>query len=1447
MDPDGGGVSRESKPSEFELERLAPRTEIDMLSTNLAGENISLADGSLSFSVTDISVPTNMGVPVEITRSYNRLSGKNEKQASAFSDWELSLPRITATAIKGDHRWTPNYNTSTACLDALNPGPIAAARGQVVEQHEYWNGAELIIPGQGGGKLMYGNPASNINANSQYQTTDHMLIDCASDSNGEYFVVRTPNGLTYTLKQRRIIKGVPLIRSNKSAQRNKIFYLVSEIKDRFNNRLTYHYQGNGLLSNVRYIPASSGIAEELLYITYVGERISQVNSFGRRWQYQYQGQNLYKVILPDNRFWLYDFPTFSNFAPQIVPRIGSDIASEFCQYQVLGQSVSAPARITHPYGTVVDFYYALQVNGRTEVPASEMNQDLNKAPTYNVNICYGNLAITKKRLTLPNGTTYNWKYEYSNNKGHWNLKNWNRIKWRSDPNAYKSFSHSSAATYGSNKSSACNAMFECSTIPSDLGYEKFDLRVLKITEPTGDFTQHYISKRWDETDGKVVATQWKNSNGDVLKTVKKHYTASAIYGNPQMHDGIYTTNLMTISQKALLTRSEIIENTDSYSIEYDDFNVYGKPQKIIESNSLPNSTSKYTRQLYQHDTNNWILNQPTITEIGVNGYSYTRVNENSYYSGTHTHYASKLYQQKLFNVWQKRITQYTVEGNIQRIEYNSPLTFSSGKRYVKFSNYKRGIAQNVQVPARYSSAVISLSRTVDNNGWVTKVTDFEGNSTRYGYDNIGRIRYIDPVDSAWSDTLFSWTNQNQPTRTVSRCTLNSSKTACSNAITLQTTTLFDGLLRPVQVITTDVANNNNIYQNMKYNAYNKKIFSSYLSTNPNESLGTYFDFDTLQRPVKTRLSDGRFSTIAYLAGNKIQKKDFKGHITTTDYLAYGSPSYSTAIRIVSPENITTNIAVNIFGEVSTITQSGAHKNSTITQTETRLYNNAHQLCMVKRNDVGNRYYYYNAIGEVLWEAHGVSGTSCSNPNATNTQKITYTYDNLGNKYKINYADSTPDITYSLDKNGDVTKLIAGSVIQEYNINSARLVDSESLHIDNKIFTLAYKYTPLAALKQLTYPSGRIVPFRPNGFGQATKAGSYASNAQYHPNGTLKSLTYGNGLVYNLTQDTQQRPYNLTVSKASSHRLYQRYTYDDNNNLDYIYDYTNRSYDIDLAYDDLDRLVYAKGGWGNGSVVYDSLGNITNKTMGNQALTYHYNLALNKLTSVSGAKAYRFSYDSRGNVTNNGRYSLAFNQANQLISAKGNSYHYDGYNRLVKKTASGNTTYTMYNQRGALFYREESNGVKTDYIRLGSTLIAKDNTPINTASVATLPSSAPTVNGSFSKKDWRGEHFTVNWQSNEQSNITHFELYQRGEAVIPPPNCEPIFLSRKVGIEAALPPQQCNQNRTFKITGEWVRTYSGAGLSTVIFASTSMVDVKIRACNSLGCGPYSLIKSLSSAW
>jgi hypothetical protein len=1474
LPPSGGtsgpGETEILKSSEFELERLAVNSDIDMLSANLAGENISLANGMLSFSNTDISIPINSSLSVNISRRYDRLSGQNDRDGGAFGDWQIDLPRIESTVLNGDHRWTPNYYANQACRMVLVAGPITAALGQLVEQHEYWNGAELTIPGQGGGKLLSGGTAN-------YRTKDNLRVNCATASDGnEYFVVKTPNGFTYHLKQRRMVDGKPLVRRFKAATRQRMMYLVTDVYDRFENNLSYNYQGNGELQSISYQAAGSSSSEQIVSFNYSYNKISSIQVANRTWQYVYSGNNLSKVIRPDGKFWQYDFPAFRYYAASIVGVYTDDNNWDYnsykCSYK-LGYS-SAPSltlKVVHPLGAIAEFDVGVAVHGRTNMPAGSMDKISNSIPfpSYNINACYSNISVLEKRLIVQGvalddesstraDASYRWKYLFENENMHWDLTSWNPAKWNdtSSSTLYKNFTYGALNSYGnSQKAIVCQNTTACKNIPTNFGFEPFDLRVLTIEEPTKDKIKHYISKRWDYSENKVIATQFFQSNNPApIKTEFKAYNKSFSMGNSNMNDPVTSANLDAIEFTDNQVQSTLEQDGTLYVNQNLSFNEYGQVLNSVSYSD--NANKRYTRQSYDHDTTNWILNQPTKTEISSDGINYTTVSETSYYSKTDANYPFMPEYQKAYGVWQKHYVNYTSEGNLGRVEYNAPLTVGSGNRFIEFSNYKRGQAQTITVPQRYSAGTMNVSRIIDDNGWVEQTTDLNGNTINYGYDDLGRMQSIDSADSRWTDTLFTWSYNagvgfNQPKRVVNRCTLNAAKTACASTAKTTTTTIYDGLLRGQEVITS--GSGTTIYQNFEYNAYNKQTFASLPSTLPNETTGTHYFYDGLQRLTNEVLTDGSTQTTSYLAGNKINVNNFNGKDTTTSYLAYGSPSYEQAIKIESPENTTTSIKINVLGEVEQITQSGFNTSEAISQTETHLYNN-HQLCMVKRDDVGNTYYQRKANGEISWQAEGVSGTSCAANGATAVQKTLFSYDNLGTTQGINYGDITPDKTYTLDNQGNLTKLVAGTTTWEYSYNSANMVELQTLAVDGKSFVLNPTYNSLGHITSLAYPTGRVIDFAPNAFGQPTKAGIYAHSALYHANGSLKSFTYGNGLLYSRTLDSLQRPFGLMVSSGTSAQLSLEYTYDSNSNISRIKDVYSPIYTLDLKYDDLDRLTIADRGLGTenvsyGSISYDSLGNIETKNLGSQKLTYNYednqdHTKKNQLKSVTGTFNYSFDYDSRGNVINNGKYALTFNQANQLTNAKDNSYIYDGHNRLVKKAGNGKTTYTVYGVDGTLLYREDSNNVKTDYIHLGSELVAEDdgNVPVPPPAPTSSPAAVTSLNGYISTcTSMMYCNFNLNWQHSAPQTVTYYELYRLGANT----GSSCIIKTGCTSVNTLMIPSPSPSPSPTPST--WSKAYSGSNLQATINANATTIDFKVRACNAIGCSAYSAVKTLSTAY
>ena len=800
---------------------------------------------------------------------------------------------------------------------------------------------------------------------------------------------------------------------------------------------------------------------------------------------------------------------------------------------------------------------------------------------------------------------------------------------------------------------------------------------------------------------------------------------------------------------------------DTYTTNVSSFNIYGQPLTTTESFG---SNTKVTTQSYDHDISNWIINQPRITKVGPNTTSLANVKETTYYSKDHANYPFMPFEEKSFGTWQKKYSEYHADGNIKKVEYNQALSFGdiSKNRYQTYTNYKRGLPQTITQPKRITTGAISWSQVVDDNGWVTQTTDLNGNVVNKGYDKIGRLKYIDPVDSDVADTLFTWSydggsNSDQPKNIVSRCTLNTDFTACSDTAKQTITTVYDGFLRPIQVMTTDVANSNSVYQNFTYNAFGKKTFASYPSTSSTESNGTTYTYDGLQRLTSATTSGGGTVTTEYLSGNKVKVTDAgknssnTRHSTTTTYLAYGEPSYEQAIKIKSPENVTTDIAINVFGDITSITQSGKNGTADISQTEYRAYDTQHSLCQIKRNDVGTTVFSRNSIGEIQWQAQGQTATSNTvcNTTASNSSKVNYTYDNLGDQRTITYGDSTPSRTFTYDNNGNVKTIDGGGFSQSYNYNSLNLLEDESLVVDGKTLSLDYGYDTLGSLSTLIYPDGlAAVNYAPNGFGQATQAiRTYAdattdefikAGAVYHPNGIVDSFTYGNGIHHKTSLETNGmnrpsciRDYVGTSAPScgsATSVVNLSYSYDNNSNITSIANARDAGiYSLTaLTYDGLNRLKTTTGGDGIGSsaLTYDGLGNI--RTYSNtssfdaSSLTYSYsgtNYRLTGLTgtgsegydfnqaTVSGADAYN-SYDARGNIIHNGKRSFNYNRANQMTSSGGNSYTYDGYNRRVKTVDSKGTSYSMYSQSGKLLYRETDKG-GINYIFLGDKLIAKE--------------------------------------------------------------------------------------------------------------------------------------------
>nr|WP_139295958.1 RHS repeat protein [Moritella viscosa] len=1133
-----------------------------------------------------------------------------------------------------------------------------------------------------------------------YVTKSMWRLSCyiSELTNLEGFKATAPNGDTYYFD---IISNHPGYRyktrtihvmdyeDQHEPEKVSIALMVSKIEDKFGNWVKYEYEdfddyklyrfksvnNRALLTRIH-----SNDEREITITSVLSKRTIEttVNSSGNIWKYGniWKSQNdngHYYVEQPDGKRWKYDLEVSAaegEFDLRGVPRCRPWLSAG--DNKIIVES---------PDGVTGIFDFDFIRTDRSNIQVSEGNPD---RYVIQHKRCGHTFALQKKTLSLA-GENYEWNYNYSQNLGQFQGE---------EPKEQSLLK---------------------GTLPDSIS--PVDHRTVSILKPDLSLITYYINRDSQSyMEGGVTAIKYQENRSGSLYTnlIERYkYKKGPFLGKTAGWTATRLSyqNFESYSIPKILT--EIIstsvsdEGEDNYITSFHNYNQFGKPQLMVERNDFSNNY-KRTKTEFLNDTNRWILNLPTKTFISNNDNIYKLETEISYYSDSFLPYKKSSFGRLATTHI------YHHDGNIKKNIYNG------SNRYEIFDDYYRGKARKTTVPCATindcntvngSTANTMVTKIEINGDGTTKsVTDFKGQKINYSYNPVGWLTKVDYSNNYWADKVISYSNV-----TIANDALADNGISVGQLKQKITQGNFekviyrDGRLRPTLTRIQDKASSSTTtYQRALYDYDNRPTLLSFPSDHASIATGMVIKYDAIGRIVSTiRQSDGARSTIEYLRGNKVRITDAKGNITNTTFLAYGSPSYDMPTVINSPDSSDTLITYNKFDQVTSIIQGGV--------TERRLYDSYQQLCKIYRPETGVTAYGYNAQRRLTWIAEGTNGGSenCAAMSVPASHKVLLSYDNRDQLRTRNYPDSTPDNTYSYDANGNLTRLESGiglgAVNWNYQYNSLNLIERESLSVKGENFILDWGYNSLGAVSWLTYPSGKTIHYAPNALGQATKASegiiNYASNIKYHPNGEIKQLTYGNGIVRNVVLDTTGRVDAISDGKMGDYQLHLDASYDDNDNLSSLVDWVDHSNDIDnISYDGLNRLKTADGKWGSGSYNYDDAGNILSRSISGSVINYNYNSA-NQLINIRGAYSYNYAYDARGNVINNGRYSLAFNRANQMSSAKEITYVYDGNNRRVAQIKANGINYSVYSQKGLLLHRRKTSGDKVDSVYVGKQLIA----------------------------------------------------------------------------------------------------------------------------------------------
>lgn len=668
---------------------------------------------------------------------------------------------------------------------------------------------------------------------------------------------------------------------------------------------------------------------------------------------------------------------------------------------------------------------------------------------------------------------------------------------------------------------------------------------------------------------------------------------------------------------------------------------------------------------------------------------------------------------------------------VHTLDYNADGTIASvadgNGNVTVLGSWKRGIPQVV-----HNADGTSRSVVVDDNGWISHLTDENGYSTSYAYDSMGRLAHTqyptadgvprNPTTAAFEQV---WGDEWGIGAGHWRQTI-----ATGNGLKV---TYFDALWRPLLVREFDAANELETQRFLRfaYDYQGRVAFASYPSASASPTSGEWKHYDAIGR-VTSSSQDSEHglltTTTTYVPGLLTLVTSPKGVRTYTRYMAWDEPIYDYPIVIDqasgSAEEASIDITRDVFGKPTSIRKR--NPSATVALTRHYVYDGHQELCKVIEPETGATVLAYDGAGNLAWSASGHHELNdpahCHRDEGYAWgRRVDRSYDARNRLIALSYPDGVGNQNWTYTPDGlpeqiDTYQDAATRTINFYSYDPRRhLVGESSTQVDWYAWGVGYGYDANGHLASQTYPSGLTVEFAPNALGQPTQAGSYASGVQYHPNGAIRQFTYGNGVVHTMTQNARMLP----SWEDSSFVQHYEYHYDVHGNPTAIYDHTNGgAFSRLMAYDSLDRLVEAGSASFGGDhwhrFSYDALDNLTSWTLAGVKDHAHYDYdpttrRLSGIRNSEGTPLLSLGYDVQGNLQQRDGQTYQFDYGNRLRDVVGiENYRYDGHGRRVFSGRAGTYTVSMYGNNGELLFDHRQNNPlrASEYIYLGGRLIAQ---------------------------------------------------------------------------------------------------------------------------------------------
>jgi RHS repeat-associated protein len=432
-----------------------------------------------------------------------------------------------------------------------------------------------------------------------------------------------------------------------------------------------------------------------------------------------------------------------------------------------------------------------------------------------------------------------------------------------------------------------------------------------------------------------------------------------------------------------------------------------------------------------------------------------------------------------------------------------------------------------------------------------------------------------------------------------------------------------------------------------------------------------FVYDALDRTTSQTSPLGHTMASAYdRVGNRTSRTDANNR--TVSY-AYDAANHLTAVT--APDGTKTTYAYDATSNLTGRTDAKAH-------TTSYGYDAANRMTTLT-NPIGSWSFAYDGAGNRSRSTVPGGGI------------ITASYDALNRLTGIDYSDTTPDVGFGYDANGNRTSMSDGSGTVSYGYDAL----DRLTNVTRGSNTFSYSYDVAGNVASRTYPDNTATTYTYDAAGRLATAasGGLTTTYSYDPasNMVQTTLPAANGHVEVRSYDRDGRLVETKTTKGTNTLVRRSYALDAVGNPLTVTDQANSvtTYTYD-ALDQVTKACYAtsscQGATDFVAYAYDAVGNRTTETRPAGTTTYVYNAA-DQLTSQAGLNgALNFTYDARGNQTAAGARTFGYDLADRLSTTTSGrattTYTYDGDGTRLQASSgaqAGDTTKYLWDTNGSL--------------------------------------------------------------------------------------------------------------------------------------------------------------------